>query len=164
MKKLILAAFIILALLLTTASGVVIRGPASPVLLTVYTIDFCIGCSESSDGGGCGECREIVKLHTLIKKQLGGRLYDGTIVYRMYNCRNSELERASARHAERYGIPADLRRILPIAYIGAEGSGVYLPGEEAMQYIQVILDRYIRGENADAIQLDIAQILNSTKP
>ena len=164
LKKWALCALILLIFSFATVSDALLPGSSGPVgsvessepvLLTVYIYDRCGGCSGSVETLGCGECKDTVTLHGIIKKQLGDRLYDGTIEYRLLNCRNSIHEEGCVRRGERYGVDEEWKYVRPVAYIGAEESGLYLPGENAMPLIKEMLDRYIQHENIALIQQDI---------
>jgi len=154
-------ALIITALLLTQIPAAASARRAQPVLLTVYLYDKCGGCGV--DSPGCGECKEIVKYHAIIKKHLGDRLYDGTIVYRMLNVRLLVYNGDCADRGARYGVPAELIGIRPMTYIGSEDSGLYLPGEALLPHIGEMLDRYVRGENIGDIQRDILGIYHGSE-
>jgi len=132
-----------------------------PVLLTVYLYDRCGGCGV--DSPGCGDCKDIVKYHGIIKRQLGDRLYDGAIVYRMLNCRLLAYDGACGERGARYGVPHEIQYIRPMTYIGAEDSGLYLPGEALLPHIGEMLDRYAAGEDMGVIQKDIINIYEAGK-
>ena len=154
-------ALIILILLLTQIPAAASVRRPGPVLLTVYIYDRCGGCGVNSPG--CGDCKDIQKYHGIVKKQLGDRLYDGTIVYRMYNMRLLAYQTEDEDRGARYGVPAELREIRPMTYIGAADSGLYLPGEALLPYVGEMLDRYEGGENLADIQKDIIRIHNLGK-
>jgi len=159
MKKIILFLLALIVLLLTqTASFAVNYENAAPVLLTVYLDDLCGGCSGSVNTIGCGDCKDTAKLHAIIKKQLGDRLYDGTIEYRMLNTRVQVNEETRLQWAQRYDVPAESRHIRPAAYIGWPETGVYLLGDEAMVFVREALDRLVRGEDAEAVQRDMTEL------
>jgi len=156
MKKVILIMLVLVAIPFTqTASMAAVKKNSAPIMLAIYNYDLCGGCSGSVDTRGCGDCKDTVKLHAVIKKQLGDRLYDGTIEYRILNTRVRANEEARLQWGQRYGVPAESRYIRPVAYIGWPDSGVYLLGDEAMKYVGEALDRLVRGEDAESVQRDI---------
>jgi hypothetical protein len=155
-------ALVFLALLLTQIPAAAsVQEKPGPVLLTVYLYDKCGGCGVNSPG--CGDCKDIVKYHGIIKKQLGDRLYDGTITYRMLNCRLLVYNDACSERAKLYGAPEDIQNVRPLTFIGAEDSGLYLPGTALLPYVGEMLDRYIAGEDIGNIQKDIVGIYNLSK-
>jgi len=154
MNRAILAVLIILSAFFSTAS--VNQERRAPVRLTVYLYDDCGGCGANNPG--CGECKDIDRYHNIIKKQFGERLYDGGIEYRMYNCRLDVNENNRLALGERYGVPEALRNVRPVAYIGGEDAGLYLPGEALLHYVGETLDRYAAGEEPDGIQNDVLRI------
>jgi hypothetical protein len=153
-KIFILSLLTVLSALVSPSAGVISK--KAPVLLTVYIYDQCGGCGV--DGPGCGECKESVKCHGIIKEQFGGRLYDGTIEYRLLNCRINAHEAARAARGEIYGVPDGLRHIRPVTYIGDENGGLYLPGEALLPYAAEMLDRYINGAELNETQNEILEI------
>jgi hypothetical protein len=123
------------------------------VELTVFCFDQCGGCGV--DSPGCGDCQDITRYHGIIKGQLGNRLYDGTMLYRILNCRLEANDRAYDAFSAAYAIPQELYGYLPVVFIGDETQGVYLIGEPMMDYVGEYLDRYLTGEDVATIQADI---------
>ena len=130
---------------------------AAPVMLIVYAYDRCGGCG--ADGPGCGECKDLERLHNIVKKQLGERLYGGAIVYRMFNTRIRAVENECVSKGETYGVPDEFRKIRPITFIGREDGGLYLPGEPLMQFIGHALDRFLAGDDLEHVQSDLIKIM-----
>jgi hypothetical protein len=159
MKSLALISFILLLTLILPAATY--PPYAEPVLLTVCLFDRCGGCG--SDNPGCGECKDAYRVHDIIKRQLGDRLYDGAIVYRILNCRYTENAAVCGKRGELYGVPPELLALLPITYIGTDDTGLYLPGENMLSYIKEMLDRYINGDDLGVIQADITRIYEPSK-
>jgi len=126
------------------------------ILLTIFLFDRCGGCG--SDNPGCGDCKDVNRVHDIIKAQLGDRLYDGSIEYRILNCRYSVNDTACQERGARYGVPEDVLALLPITFIGAPDNGIYLPGEALFPYVKEMLDRYAGGEELNKIQADILLI------
>ena len=131
-----------------------------PVELSVYLYDECGGCGANNPG--CGECRLIDRYHGIIKKQFGDRLYEGGIEYRMFNCRLDVNDLRRVEKSALFGVPGRLRNARPITFIGSDGDGVYLPGEETLNYAGEALDRYMAGEDVEIIQRDILSIVNGS--
>ena len=154
-------ALVVTALLLTQIPAAASVRRASPVLLRVYLYDRCGGCGSNTPG--CGDCKDTQKDHGIIKKQLGDRLYDGTITYRMLNCRLLVNNAECGDWAARYGVPEEYLNIRPLTFIGTEDSGIYLPGIQMLPYIGEMVDRYEGGDNISDIQNDILRIYDSVK-
>ena len=139
------------------------RPPApEPVLLTLYIHDQCGGCGV--DVPGCGDCKDMDLLHLLIKSQLGDRLYDGSIEYRMFNTRFTAQEQNRTLRSEQYGAPQGIRHIRPVAFIGTQEAGLYLFGEALMPYVGGMLDRYVAGEDMEWIQQEIDMLWERLEP
>lgn len=157
-----------LALLLTAASlpcfalaaGEEVPGEA-PVDLYVFLWDRCGGCGV--DAPGCGECRDTERFHLSIKDQLGTKIYDGSVTYRMLNCRYEEFRVQFAEFSESYGVREEWKDLLPAVFIGREGSGVYMTGEEAIGDIGEILTAYEAGEDPEALQQRIIERFEERK-
>jgi hypothetical protein len=129
---------------------------AYDVELKIFCFDLCGGCGV--DSPGCGNCQDIVRYHAIIKGQLGNRLYDGTILYRILNCRLEANDHSYDAYAAAYGIPQDLYGYLPVAFIGDEEHGIYLIGEPMLDYVGAYLDRYLAGEDVAALQAEINEV------
>jgi len=154
MKRL---ALILLIFLLVWAVPVVAdQDETGIILLTIFLFDRCGGCG--SDNPGCGDCKDVNRVHDIIKAQLGDRLYDGSIEYRILNCRYSANDAACQERGALYGVPEDLLALLPITFIGAMNNGIYLPGEALFPFVKEMLDRYAGGEELNEIQADILSI------
>lgn len=126
------------------------------VELTVFCFDLCGGCGV--DSPGCGNCQDIVRYHGIIKGQLGNRLYDGTMLYRILNCRLEANDRSYDAYYAAYGIPQELYGYLPVVFIGDEEHGVYLGGEPMLDYVGEYLDRYLAGEDLATLQAEIDEV------
>ena len=126
---------------------------AYDVELYVFLFDKCGGCGV--DSPGCGNCQDIARYHGIIKGQLGNRLYDGTILYRMLNCRLEASDRSYEAYYAAYGIPQDLYGYLPTIYIGTPEGGVYLVGEKMLDYVGEYLDKYLASDDLAALQQEI---------
>lgn len=126
------------------------------VELTVFCFDQCGGCGV--DSPGCGDCQDIVRYHAIIKGQLGNRLYDGTMLYRILNCRLEANDRSYDAYSATYGIPQELYGYLPVVFIGDETHGIYLVGEPMLDYVGEYLDRYLAGEDIATLQAEIDQV------
>lgn len=126
------------------------------VELTVFCFDQCGGCGV--DSPGCGDCQDIVRYHAIIKGQLGNRLYDGTMLYRILNCRLEANDRSYDAYSAAYGIPQELYGYLPVVFIGDETHGIYLVGEPMLDYVGEYLDRYLAGEDIATLQAEIDQV------
>jgi len=159
MMKRLLPSLVVLWLCIVPIAGGSIN--AEPVLLHVYLFDRCGGCG--SDNPGCGECKDVNRTHDTIKGQLGDRLYNGTIVYRILNCRYTANEIACKERGEQYGVPVELMNFRPITYIGTEDAGLYLPGDGLLPFAAEIIDRYIGGDGLTEIQADILKVYERSK-
>jgi len=131
--------------------------PAEPIRLTVFVYDNCGGCGVGLTG--CGTCDIQDRLHFQIHAQLGDRLHDGTIRYRLHNTRLDIQNDMWIEHSERYGVSEELRNTLPVAFIGNEYEGLYLAGDDLMPFVQEMLDRYLAGEDREEIQRDIMRLI-----
>jgi len=129
-----------------------------PVLLTVFLYDSCGGCGVGLLG--CGTCDVQDRLHLQILAQFGDRLHDGSITYRLLNTRLDINEATRQERSDGFGVPEEMRRILPIAFIGNEGEGVFLVGDAVMPYVQEMLDRYVAGEDVADLQSDIFELMS----
>lgn len=125
------------------------------VELVVFLFDKCGGCG--TDNPGCGNCKDMVKFHGIIKESLGDRLYDGTIYYAMHNCRVELNDAMYDEYFKRYGIPEDLYGYRPATFIGTPDGGLYLLGEQMLPYVQKYIDMYLEGGDLAEIQADIDQ-------
>ena len=123
------------------------------VELVVFLFDKCGGCG--TDNPGCGNCKEMVKFHGIIKESLGDRLYDGTIYYAMHNCRIELNDAMYDEYFKRYGISEDLYGYRPAAFIGTPDGGLYLLGEQMLPYVQKYIDKYLEGGDLEAVQEEI---------
>lgn len=123
------------------------------VELYVFLDDPCGGCGV--DNPGCGNCEVIVRYHGIIKRQLGERLYDGTITYRMLNCRMEAHYEIYEKFFDDYGVYEELRGYLPTVFIGTEGKGVFMVGEESLEYVGEVLNAYADGTDTAEIQTEI---------
>ena len=128
--------------------------PRQPLLI-VYVYDPCGGCGAGVQG--CGECLEMARINVMVINQLGSLFRDGYVEYRIHNSRSRYFEENRLARAERYDIPDDLQNIWPTVFIGTEDSGLYLLGEDLMPYIREMFDRYMSGEDAEALQREIAK-------
>lgn len=124
-----------------------------PVPLTVFVDDPCGGCG--AEGRGCGDCENILRVHGAVKLQLGDSLYDGTFDYSMLNTQRSDLFQRYLGMAEDFGIPDELRNSLPAVFIGADGHGVYLMGEDAISLLEALAERFLAGEDPAALQAEL---------
>ena len=122
----------------------------APVDLYVFLWDRCGGCGV--DAPGCGECRDTERYHLSIKEQLGDEMYDGSVTYRMLNCRYEEFRVQFAVFSENYGVREDWLNVLPAVFIGRDGAGVYMIGEEAIGDIAEILHEYEETDDVEALQ------------
>lgn len=129
---------------------------AYDVELTVFCFDLCGGCGV--DSPGCGDCQDIVRYHAIIKGQLGNRLYDGTMLYRILNCRLEANDHSFDAYSAAYGIPQELYGYLPVVFVGNEEQGVYLIGEPMIDYVGEYLDRYLAGEDIASLQAEIDEV------
>ena len=125
------------------------------VELVVFLFDKCGGCG--TDNIGCGNCKDMVKFHGIIKEQLGDRLYDGTIYYAMHNCRIELNDAMYDEYFKRYGIPEELYGYQPATFIGTPDGGLYLIGEQMFPYVQKYIDMYLEGGDLEEIQKEIDQ-------
>lgn len=126
---------------------------AHDVELTVFCFDLCGGCGV--DSPGCGDCQDIVRYHAILKGQLGNRLYDGTMLYRILNCRLEANDRAFDAYSAAYGVPKELYGYLPAVFVGDETQGIFLIREPMLDYVGEYLDRYLAGEDIAALQAEI---------
>ena len=157
MKKTMLLSFILLLAAVPVFASC--QKSPEPVLLTVFVYDLCGGCSSAVESVGCGECKDINRYHGIVRVQMGDRLYDGSIEYRILNCRENDNNDISDQRGRRYGVPEELLLIRPMTYIGTEDRGLYLPGEDALHYVKEALDRYQAGEDVGDIQGDIMSLI-----
>ena len=118
--------------------------------LYVFLWDRCGGCGV--DAPGCGECRDTERYHLSIKEQLGDRMYDGTLTYRMLNCRYEEFRQQYAQFQESYGVQTEWHDLLPAVFIGRDGSGVYMTGEAAIADVGEVLAAYEAAADDEALQ------------
>ena len=123
------------------------------VELYVFLWDRCGGCGV--DAPGCGECRDTERFHLSIKNQLGSELYDGSVTYRMLNCRYEEFRVQFDEFSERYGVQEEWRNLLPAVFIGRGGSGVYMIGEEAIEDVAEVLHAFEAAEDLAPLQQQI---------
>jgi hypothetical protein len=123
------------------------------VEMYVFLFDKCGGCGV--DSPGCGNCQDIVRYHGIIKGQLGNRLYDGTILYRMLNCRLEVNDHSYDAYYAAYAIPQDLYGYLPTVFLGTPEGGVYLVGEKMLDYVGEYLDKYLTSDDLAALQAEI---------
>jgi len=121
--------------------------------LHIYLDDRCGGCGV--DSPGCGNCEDMVTYHGIIKAQLGDRLYDGSIEYRMLNCRLLANEERYEEAAAAFGVPDELYPWLPTTFIGQPGHGLYLVGEASLQIVGQTLDKLIAGADIQALQAEL---------
>lgn len=137
-------ALVLLLVLMALPQGVLPEsGEAADagVGLIVFVWDPCGGCGM--DNPGCGECKDMLMYHDTIKKQLGDRLYDGSLVYRMHNCKLTVNEEKYKEYLELFGREEDG---LPAVFIGDAEDGVVLFGVEKLETVAEVLDQYLAGE------------------
>ena len=123
------------------------------VEMVIFLFDKCGGCG--TDNIGCGNCKDMVKYHGIIKEALGDRLYDGTIYYAMHNCRIELNDAMYDEYYKRYGISEDLYGYMPATFIGTPDGGLYLLGEQMLPYVQKYIDMYLEGGDLEAVQEEI---------
>ena len=145
--------------MLSQSASSVANRQAAPVLLTIYVYDQCGGCE--TEGPGCGQCKALDKIQGMARAQLGDRLYDGSIEYRTYNTRTKAHALGLIERSARYGAPDELAGVVPVAFIGTDAAGLYLPGEALMPHVGEMMDRYMGGESVAKIQDDIMAIYYS---
>lgn len=131
--------------------------PTGPVHLTVFVYDSCGGCGVGMLG--CGACDIQDRLHLQIRAQLGDRLHDGSIRYRLHNTRLDTHRDMHVDMIEHFNVTENLHSILPIAFIGSEYEAFYLAGDDMVPFIQEKLDRYLAGECMDVIRKDIIDLM-----
>ena len=132
------------------------------VEMYVFLFDTCGGCGV--DSPGCGDCQDIVRYHGIIKSQLGNRLYDGTILYRVLNCRLEANDRMYDAYSAAYGVPQDLYGYLPTVYLGTPEGGVYLVGEKMLDRVGEFLDKYLASTDLFALQAEIDETYQELYP
>lgn len=135
------------------ASTVPNAQPAAPAPLTIFLVDKCGGCGV--DSPGCGNCEDTVIYHGVVKEQLGDRLYNGSIEYRMLNCKMLANDALADEYAEAFDVSDDVRKRLPLIFIGEAGNGVYIFGEEGLSIIAEVMDKYQAGMDTEALQQEI---------
>ena len=118
--------------------------------LHVFILDRCGGCGV--DNPGCGNCTDTGLYHTNIKNQLGDRLYDGSMNYRIFNCRYTDNVKLYQENYEKYGVYADLKGYLPTIFIGKDGVGVFLYGVPAFDVVGQAVEDYESGKDLAEIQ------------
>ena len=138
-----LALMVILALCML-GTGTVAE-EATPTDIIIFLFDRCGGCGV--DSPGCGECKDILKAHGVVKEQLGDRIYDGTLTLRLYNCRYKEYREMLAEYLATYAVEDEFLDMLPMTFIGSKEGGIYLPGQDGIESICEMLDRYLAGED-----------------
>lgn len=161
LKRLIMVALLAAMAFLSTEGAMTGASSEAPeaqdaahaVELTVFLFDNCGGCG--TDSPGCGNCQDIVRYHAIIKEQLGDRLYDGTIKYRMYNCRIEAYDRMYDGYHEAYGMPQELYGYLPCVFIGDAEGGVWLASEVMLDFVGEYLDKYLESDDLAALQQEI---------
>ena len=121
-----------------------------PVDLYIFLWDRCGGCGV--DVPGCGECRDTERFHLSVKDQLGARLYDGSLTYRILNCRYEENREKFEKFSTDYNVAEAWFDYLPAVFIGRNGSGVYMVGEDAIEDVGATLDAYLGGEDLEELQ------------
>jgi len=128
-------------------------GAPSGIPLYIYLDDRCGGCGV--DSPGCGDCEDMVTYHGIIRRQLGDRLYDGSIEYRMFNCRLLVNQEMYEQTADAFEVPRELFPWLPSTFIGEAGQGVYLVGEASLEIVGETLDKLIAGADPTELQAEI---------
>ena len=136
-----------------TEVSVTAAGHKEPVQITVFLYDDCGGCGVGNLG--CGPCLDLERLNIFIRTQFGERLNDGSIEYRILNTRISTNNEAHAERSVLYGVPAELRTTLPIAFIGNDEYGIFLPGEDLMEYVYRMFAKYSDRECLTQLQNEI---------
>jgi len=117
----------------------------------IYLFDQCGGCGV--DSPGCGNCKNMDRIHAEIKNQFGNRLYDGTMRYIMRNCRTEAYDREYDVLYTTFNIPEELYGVMPAVFISRDGVyGVFLLGEECIPYAQEYFDKYLACETDEDIE------------
>ena len=137
-----------------------------PLQLRICVYDRCGGCG--ADGPGCGNCDEIGRLHGIVKETLGDRLYDGSMLYTMPNCRVLVVLEEYKQYCKDFGVYDELYGYYPAAFIlRPDGSGVFAVGEEMMTSLGEIIDAFERGDSTEEIQKWVddrrAEVYNDTE-
>lgn len=112
-----------------------------PINLIIFLFDPCGGCGVSPSG--CGNCEYTDETHGIIKKQLGDRLYDGSIEYRIFNTKFADNIELYNQYAADYSVEESQRGQLPMIFFGESALGVYARGQDAIERAGEILDEYI---------------------
>lgn len=124
-----------------------------PTELTIFLYDRCGACG--SNGPECGECKDTLRMHDMVKRKLGDRLYDGTIRYRILNCRMDANRALYEQMCDAFGVDAESRSALPITFLGDASRGVYMVSEPMLEHVAEMLDRLVLSEDVQSLQLEI---------
>lgn len=162
MKRIILALVAIWAFVF---AGTALAETQAPLQLRIFVYDRCGGCG--ADGPGCGDCDELARLHAIVKDVLGDKLYDGSLDYTMPNCRMLLLLEEYEQYIANYHVYDELYGIFPAAFVlRSTGDGVFLIGEDALHWLDEVVEALERGDRTEEVQawidarLDEAQSLD----
>lgn len=158
MKRFVGMILVCLALLNGICGLAEVEEEAPPIELKAFVFDLCGGCG--ADGPGCGNCREIVRYHGIFKGQLEDQLYDGTMVYRMLNCRLVVNRDAYTDCFEELELEQPLYGMFPTVFISCEGDTVHLVGESMLEYVGAVVEALKQGDDAAEIQTWVDEVFS----
>lgn len=156
MKRIVGMILLCMALLNGISAWAEVEEDVPPIELKAYVFDLCGGCG--ADGPGCGNCSEIVRYHGIFKGQLGDQLYDGTMIYRMVNCRLVVNRDAYTACFEELELDQSLYGMFPTVFIGCESGTVHLVGESMLEYAGAVVDALKQGDDAAQVQTWVDEV------
>ena len=126
--------------------------PAGAIPLTVFVYDNCGGCGVGLQG--CGACDVQDALHILMLRIFGQRLHGEEMTYRLLNTRHDAHNYAWQEKLQVFAVPDEHGAALPMAFIGTEQRGVFVPSE-LIAVVDEFFDRFASGEDVAGLQAEI---------